>query len=88
VTAVSVESLGSEKNVLFLPPFQVPQVTGAAAAADSELAAMWTAHVDPDAKVTTGQHIALRLDLDAAYFFDAHSGLAVPQAPVLQESRA
>jgi multiple sugar transport system ATP-binding protein len=79
VTAVSVESLGSEKNVLFLPPFEVPQVTSAAAAADSELAAMWTANVDPDATVTTGQHITLRLDLDAAYFFDARTGLAVPQ---------
>ncbi len=79
VTAVSVESLGSEKNVLFLPPFDVPQVADNAAAAESELATMWTANVDPDATVNTGQRIALRLDLDAAYFFDARTGLAVPQ---------
>ena len=40
---------------------------------------MWTANVDPEADVGTGQRIALRLDLDAAYFFDAGTGLAVPQ---------
>jgi multiple sugar transport system ATP-binding protein len=76
VTAVTVESLGSEKNVLFLPPFEVPEVTGAAAAAESELAAMWTANLDPAADVGTGQRIALRLDLDAVHFFDARTGLA------------
>jgi multiple sugar transport system ATP-binding protein len=78
VTAVTVESLGSEKNVLFLPPFEVPDVTGESAGAETELTAMWTANVDPDATVVTGQRIALRLDLDAAYFFDADTGLAVP----------
>jgi multiple sugar transport system ATP-binding protein len=79
VTAVTVESLGSEKNVLFLPPFEVPDVVGDAAnASETELTAMWTASVDPDANVSTGQQIVLRLDLTAAYFFDALTGLAVP----------
>jgi hypothetical protein len=41
VTAVAVESLGSEKNLLFLPPSEVPDVVGdAMAAAETELAAM------------------------------------------------
>ncbi len=79
VTAVTVESLGSEKNVLFLPPFEVPDVVGDAGT-ETELTAMWTAKVDPDADVTTGQRIELRLDLAAAYFFDALTGLAVPFA--------
>ncbi len=79
VTAVTVESLGSEKNVLFLPPFEVPEaVADPSTQAETELAAMWTANIDPLADVTTGQHIALRLDLDRAYFFDAESGLAIP----------
>ena len=78
VTALTVESLGSEKNVLFLPPFEVPDVTGESAGAETELTAMWTANVEADAAVATGQPIALRLDLDAAYFFDAETGLAVP----------
>jgi multiple sugar transport system ATP-binding protein len=79
VTAVAVESLGSEKNVLFLPPFEVPDVVGDAAnTSETELTAMWTASVDPDASVVTGQQIVLRLDLTAAYFFDTLTGLAVP----------
>jgi multiple sugar transport system ATP-binding protein len=79
VTAITVESLGSEKNVLFLPPFEVPEVVAdPRAQADTELTAMWTANVDPFADVVTGQHIVLRLDLDQAYFFDADSGLALP----------
>jgi hypothetical protein len=41
VTAVAVESLGSEKNLLFLPPLEVPDVVGdATAAAETELTAM------------------------------------------------
>jgi multiple sugar transport system ATP-binding protein len=43
---------------------------------------MWTANVDPEAEVATGQPIALRLDLEAAYFFDARTGLAVPEMAV------
>jgi len=30
VTVITVESLGDEKNVLFLPPFQVPEVANPA----------------------------------------------------------
>ena len=81
VTTVAVESLGSEKNVLFLPPFEVPDVVGdTATQAETELTAMWTANVDAEADVATGREVDLRLDLRAAYFFDAQTGLAIPVA--------
>ncbi len=78
-TAITVESLGDEKHVLFLPPFALPDVTGSATTSgvDSELTAMWTARADADADVTVGQNIKLRLDLDEAYFFDAKTGTAI-----------
>lgn len=80
VDAITVESLGDEKNVLFLPPFALPDVTGSAAASgvDSELTAMWTARIEADADVVPGQRVRLHLNLDEAYFFDAKTGLAIP----------
>ncbi len=81
VTAVSVESLGAEKNVLFLPPFEVPDVVDTGTAdVETELTAMWTANLPPDAEVATAKQVRLGLDLNAAYFFDAATGLAVPEA--------
>ena len=79
VTAVAVESLGNEKNVLFLPPFEVPDVTGeiAAAAADTELTAMWTASVDARTEIAPAGVVRLALDLSAAYFFDEATGMAL-----------
>jgi multiple sugar transport system ATP-binding protein len=87
VTAITVESLGEEKNILFLPPFAVPDVadTAAASGVETELTAMWTAHTTPDAAVTAGQTIDLWLDLEEAYFFDAETGLAVPTQPIALE---
>jgi multiple sugar transport system ATP-binding protein len=79
VTAITVESLGDEKNVLFLPPFDVPDVAGRATV-DTELTAMWTARVAPDAPIVTGQQITLHLDLNEIYLFDAATGLAVQPA--------
>ncbi|NUT18893.1 MAG: ABC transporter ATP-binding protein [Hamadaea sp.] len=76
VAAVSVESLGDEKNVLFLPPFEVPEVVARHNETETELTSMWTARVEPDAAVFTGQEVTLRLDLAQAYFFDADSGQA------------
>ena len=81
VTAVAVESLGSEKNVLFMPPFDVPDVLGESGQTDTELPEMWTASVDPDSNVCAGTAVTLRLDLEHAYLFDAASGLAVPAGP-------
>jgi len=79
VGIISVESLGDEKNVLFLPPFEVPDVVGQQAAQETELTAMWTARVDPDAEIFTGQETTLRLDLEEAHLFDAETGLAIRQ---------
>jgi multiple sugar transport system ATP-binding protein len=76
VTVITVESLGDEKNVLFLPPFEVPEVAGESRV-ETELTAMWTARVDPQERVSPGDQITLRFDLDAAYFFDAATGLAI-----------
>jgi multiple sugar transport system ATP-binding protein len=81
-TAVTVESLGDEKNILFLPPFPVPNVTGEAAdAGATDLTAMWTANVDPQTAVVAGDRVTLRLDLAAAYFFDAETGAAIDGQP-------
>jgi multiple sugar transport system ATP-binding protein len=82
VTAVTVESLGDEKNVLFLPPFEVPDVTGETADTGvTELTAMWTANVDPDTAVVAGERLTLTLNLAAAYFFDAETGVAIDGPP-------
>jgi hypothetical protein len=59
----------------------VPDPVGdAAALAETELTAMWTANVDADAHVTTGRKVDLQLDLRAAYYFDTQTGLAIPVA--------
>jgi multiple sugar transport system ATP-binding protein len=76
VAVITVESLGDEKNVLFLPPFEVPDVANPSRV-ETELTTMWTARVDPQAKITPGDKIQLRLDLNAAHFFDAASGRAI-----------
>jgi multiple sugar transport system ATP-binding protein len=83
VSPVTIESLGNEKNVLFMPPFQVADATGEVRASlaeggDSELTAMWTANVPPAADLTIGKDTTLVLDLAAAYFFDAATGEAIP----------
>ncbi|WP_435823194.1 ABC transporter ATP-binding protein [Catellatospora citrea] len=81
VTAITVESLGDETNVLFLPPFPVPDVIRAGnGPADTELTAMWTARLAPDATVTAGGPLTLALDLEQAYLFDAATGTALHRA--------
>jgi multiple sugar transport system ATP-binding protein len=77
VTVITVESLGDEKNVLFLPPFEVPEVANPTKQVETELTAMWTARVDPQKRVSPGDEITLRFDLEAAYYFDAATGLAI-----------
>jgi multiple sugar transport system ATP-binding protein len=90
-TAVSVEALGDEKNVLFVPPFEAHGETTSSAAAEAEPPAMWTARVDPEAPVHFGDAIALRMDLEAAYFFDPTTQRAIPRrtaVPRVSEERA
>lgn len=81
VTVITVEALGDETNVLFLPPFPVPDVIRAATGpADTELTAMWTARLAPDVAVTAGDDLTLALDLEQAYLFDAATGMALRSA--------
>jgi multiple sugar transport system ATP-binding protein len=88
VSAVTVESLGDEKNILFLPPFDVPDVTGETAESGvSELTAMWTASADPRTAVGPGDRVTLVLDLAAAYFFDAETGVAIDGLPASAADR-
>jgi multiple sugar transport system ATP-binding protein len=74
VDAVTVESLGDQKNLLFLPPFEVPEVVGDRGSAETELTAMWTANVAPSTAVGPGDRVCLELDLASAYLFDAETG--------------
>ncbi|GAA1394133.1 ABC transporter ATP-binding protein [Catellatospora coxensis] len=81
VAAITVEALGDETNVLFLPPFPVPEVIRAGTGpADTELTAMWTARLEPDVAVTAGDELTLALDLAQAYLFDAATGMALHPA--------
>jgi multiple sugar transport system ATP-binding protein len=89
VTAVTVESLGDEKNILFLPPLDVPDVVGQTSDAGvTELTAMWTANVSPGAIVAPGDRVTLGLDLAAAYFFDAATGAAIDGPCATVDERA
>jgi multiple sugar transport system ATP-binding protein len=82
VTAVSVESLGSEKNVLFAPP-----VTGDARIAvgavreervgDVLVGELWTARLGAFAPIRTGDRTTLSVDLADAYYFDPDTTEAV-----------
>jgi multiple sugar transport system ATP-binding protein len=76
VVAAAVESLGAEKNVLFTPPFEVPDALDAAET-DPDYPAVWTATASADTTLTAGAPVTLRLDLAHAYFFDADTGLAI-----------
>jgi len=69
VRAITVESLGDEKNVLFQPPFALAET--------AELTPMWTAKVEPAAPVRPGDEIELAVDLEQAYFFDPATGLGL-----------
>ncbi|BCJ75239.1 trehalose import ATP-binding protein SugC [Catellatospora sp. IY07-71] len=82
VTAVTVESLGDETNVLFLPPFTVPDVVRGSG--DSDMTAMWTARLGPDTAISAGQTVTLAVDLAQAYVFDAATGAALHVGTVPQ----
>jgi multiple sugar transport system ATP-binding protein len=79
-TAVTVEALGDEKNVLFVPPFGAYSPEHPGGAADTEPPALWTARLEPDAPIRSGDEVGLRMDLAAAYFFDPETELAIPAA--------
>jgi multiple sugar transport system ATP-binding protein len=70
--AITVESLGTEKNLLFEPSFETagPIQVARAAADDSAAVALWTARLEASAPVRTGDLVELAVDLTGAYFFD------------------
>jgi multiple sugar transport system ATP-binding protein len=71
VKALAVESLGSEKHVLFAAPGALRTEAGA----DENL---WTAKVSQRCPVGIGDEVMFGVDLSGAYFFDADTGLALP----------
>ncbi|HEY7224758.1 MAG TPA: ABC transporter ATP-binding protein [Micromonosporaceae bacterium] len=79
VRAVTVESLGDERNVLFVPPFERAGIASESTD-ENEPDRLWTARLAPEAPVRLGDEILLVPHLSAAYFFDPDSELAIPAA--------
>jgi hypothetical protein len=84
VRAVTVESLGSERNVLFAPgkygrvnPPDADAVVGADDAAE-----LWTARLSASATVASGAQTDLAVDLRSVHLFDAVTEEALPSAAV------
>jgi multiple sugar transport system ATP-binding protein len=85
VTAVTVESLGDERNALFVPPFSREGIA-AESTDENEPDRLWTARLAPDAPVHINDTVVLRPRLAAAYFFDPATELAIPTAHIRQGS--
>jgi multiple sugar transport system ATP-binding protein len=79
VTALAVESLGAEKHVVFAALCNADAGADTSAILDVEgIADVWTAKVPPECPATIGETVTLSVDLDAAYFFDPDTELALP----------
>ncbi|GLH99763.1 ABC transporter ATP-binding protein [Phytohabitans aurantiacus] len=74
VSAVTVESLGGEKNLLFVPPFD----HGERLLVEDSAGNLWTARLPALAPVRATDEVELAVDLDGAYFFDPDSTEALP----------
>jgi multiple sugar transport system ATP-binding protein len=85
VRAVAVESLGSERNVLFVPPFGTaaePEGQNAGdLVADSDASDLWTARLGAATPIRVGDSFELAVDLRHAYFFDVASTEAIAVQP-------
>jgi ABC-type sugar transport system ATPase subunit len=83
-----VEELGSEVHVYFsveAPPFSV----GAAreeTALLPESKALFSARVDPLARVRVGERVELAIDPSQLHFFDVETGEALPREPAPDEA--
>jgi multiple sugar transport system ATP-binding protein len=86
VRAVTVESLGDERNVLFVPPFPREGIASELNE-DNEPDRLWTARLAPDAPVRMGGEMTLRPQLSATYFFDPATELAIPTAAQTREAQ-
>jgi multiple sugar transport system ATP-binding protein len=77
--AVTVESLGSERNVLFVPPFGAAGPVGVTPTDPVDVQTeLWTARLGSTAHVRSGEEVELTIDLSNAYFFDATTTEAIP----------
>ncbi|BCB89570.1 ABC transporter ATP-binding protein [Phytohabitans suffuscus] len=77
VTAVTVESLGGEKNLLFLSPAAAGR-SEPLGAEDEGAPSLWTARLPALTPVRAGDEVAVAVDLSRAYFFDPVSTEALP----------
>jgi multiple sugar transport system ATP-binding protein len=75
ITPTSVESLGNEKHLLFLPPGR--EETSPVAMDESAAAETWTAKAPATADLVIGREVDLSVDLTKAYFFDPDTGTAI-----------
>ncbi|MER6593809.1 sn-glycerol-3-phosphate ABC transporter ATP-binding protein UgpC [Micromonospora purpureochromogenes] len=84
VDAVTVESLGTEKNVILAPPIvgeaRIDVTHRTETVGDVGVGEMWTARLPATARVRTGERVTLSVDLAGAYFFDPDTTAALPVA--------
>jgi multiple sugar transport system ATP-binding protein len=77
--ASTVESLGSEKNVLFVPPFgDAAKLAAAPGVSGEETGDLWTARVAAFAPIRTADRVELAVDLTGLHFFDPETTDAIP----------
>jgi hypothetical protein len=74
---VTVESLGGEKNLLFLPPVTDTRAESLATGEEG-VPGLWTARLPALAPVRAGNKVEVAIDLGQAYFFDPDSTEALP----------
>jgi multiple sugar transport system ATP-binding protein len=73
---ITVEALGSERNVLFVPPFPMLDQAAGPASAEADNA-FWTARVGSSSDARAEHETELAVDLRHAYFFDAATSEAI-----------
>ena len=81
--AITVESLGSERNILFVPSFgTLTHGTDSSLPSDVigdvEATDLWTARLSSTTDIRAGGETELVVDLRHAYFFDAVTDEAIP----------
>jgi multiple sugar transport system ATP-binding protein len=79
VEAATVESLGSEKNLLFIPPFaDTATLTPNGESNGDEAGGLWTARVGAFTQIRTAERVELAVDLTGIHFFDPQTTDAIP----------
>ena len=79
VEAATVESLGSEKNLLFIPPFgDTATLTPNGESNGDEASGLWTARVGAFTQIRMAERVELAVDLTGIHFFDPQTTDAIP----------